>query len=189
MARASELSRNSVVLIGGAPHVVENLRVSTPSARGAATLFRFRFRNLITKAKLDQTCKGEEKFEDVAVERRPVQFLYREHDDSYVFMDEADYSQFTLTADELEEQAPYLVEELEGLRCLLVAGRPAAIELPSQVVQEIVECDPTMRGQTVTARNKPARTATGLVVQVPEYLERGELIRIDTRSGEFLGRA
>ena len=189
MPKACELSRNSIVSIDGAPHVVETLRVTTPSARGAATLFKFRFRNLLTQAKLDRTCKGDEKFDDVEVVRREVQFLYREHGDAYTFMDAEDFSQFTLNADDLGDQASFLVEGMEDIKALVVDGKPAAIELPVSVVLEVASCEPTMKGQTATARTKPARTTTGLVVHVPEYVTEGEAIRVDTRSGEFLGRA
>ena len=189
MPKACDLTRNSIVSIGGAPHVVESLRVTTPSARGAATLFKFRFRNLLTKAKLDQTCKGDDKFDDLDFERRAVQFLYKERDDVYTFMDTEDFSQFSLGADELDEQAAYLSEELKGIKALVVNGRPMAIELPASVTLRIATCEPTLRGQTVTARTKTARTETGLVVHVPEYITEGESVRVDTRTGEFLGRA
>jgi elongation factor P len=189
MTKACDLSRNNIVSINGAPYVVETLRVTTPSARGAATLFKFRFRNLLTKAKLDQTCKGDDKFDDLDFDRRAVQFLYKERDDVYTFMDTEDFSQFSLSADDLGEQALYLVEELEGIKALVVNGTPAAIELPVTVVLTVASCEPTMKGQTATARSKPARTETGLVVQVPEYVTDGETIRVDTRTGEFLGRA
>lgn len=189
MTKACDLSRNNIVSINGAPYVVETLRVTTPSARGAATLFKFRFRNLLTKAKLDQTCKGDDKFDDLDFDRRAVQFLYKERDDVYTFMDTEDFSQFSLSADDLGEQALYLVEELEGIKALVVNGTPAAIELPVTVVLTVASCEPTMKGQTATARSKPACTETGLVVQVPEYVTDGETIRVDTRTGEFLGRA
>ena len=189
MIKACDLSRNSIVSLNGAPHVVETLRVTTPSARGAATLFRFRFRNLLTHAKVDETCKGDEKFDEVVVERRDVQFLYKEHGDTYTFMDAEDFSQFTLSADDLGEQAHYLAEDLEGIKCRVVDGRPAAIELPVNVVLTVAACEPTMKGQTATSRAKPATTETGLVVLVPEYITPGEAIRVDTRTGECLGRA
>ncbi len=188
MIKACDLARNSIVSVNGAPHAVEELRVTTPSARGAATLFRFRFRNLLTKTKLDLTCKGEEKFEEVDVSRRSVQFLYAEQE-FYNFMDSEDFSQFTLDAVALGAQAHYLSDDLEDIRALIVNGRALAIELPASVTLVVKECEPSVRGQSATARAKPARTQTGLVVQVPEYIAAGETIRVDTRSGEFLGRA
>ena len=189
MTKACDLSRNSIVSINGAPYIVDSLRVSTPSARGASTLFKFRFRNLLTKAKLDETCKGDDKFDDVDFDRRDVQFLYKDHDEVYTFMDAEDFSQFSLSADELDDQRLFLVEEMEDIKALIVNGKPAEIELPVTVVQQVATCEPTMKGQTATARSKPARTQTGLIVHVPEYVTEGEWIRIDTRTSEFLGRA
>lgn len=188
MIKACELSRNGIVSINGAPYIVEELKVSTPSARGAASIFRFRFRNLVTKAKLDQACHGDDKFEELDFQRRLVQFLYREQGGTFTFMDVEDYSQFSLNADDLGDQASYLVEDMEDIKALIVNGTPVAIELPPNVVLEIAECEPTMKGQTVTARTKTARLSTGLAIQVPEYITAGERVKVDTRTGEFLGR-
>ena len=188
MIKACELSRNGIVSINGAPYIVEELKVSTPSARGAASIFRFRFRNLVTKAKLDQACHGDDKFEELDFQRRLVQFLYREQGGTFTFMDVEDYSQFSLNADDLGDQAYYLVEDMEDIKALIVNGTPVAIELPPNVVLEIAECEPTMKGQTVTARSKTARLSTGLAIQVPEYITAGERVKVDTRTGEFLGR-
>ncbi len=189
MIKACELSRNSIVSVNGAPYIVEELKVSTPSARGAASIFRFRLRNLITKSKLDQSCHGDDKFDELDFEKREVQFLYKEGDDIYTFMDTEDYSQFSLNADELGDQLYYLVEDMEGIKALIVNGTPVAIELPPNVVLEIADCEPTMKGQTVTARTKTATLSTGLNIQVPEYMAAGEMVKVDTRNGDFLGRA
>lgn len=188
MVKACDLSRNSIVSINGAPYIVEDLKISTPSARGAASIFRFRFRNLISKSKLDQACHGDDKFEELDFEKREVQFLYKETGDVFTFMDVNDYSQFSLNADDLGDQIYYLVEDMEGIMALVVNGSPLAIELPPNVVLEITECEPTMKGQTVTARTKSAKLSTGLSIQVPEYMTSGEMVKVDTRTGDFLGR-
>ena len=188
MPKACELKLGSLVRIGGAAHVVEDLRVSTPSARGASSLYRFRFRNILSKNKLDQTCKGDDKFDEIDFEKRPVQFLYAKQD-RYTFMDLEDFSQFELPRDALEDQVGFLVENMEDLQALVIDGQPAAIELPQSVTLAVAACDPSLRGQTVTSRTKPATLSTGLVVQVPEYITPGEVIRVDTRTREFGGRA
>jgi elongation factor P len=188
MGKAADLKRDDLVGIRGAPHIVEDLKVSTPSARGAATLYRFRFRNLVTKAKVDLTCKGDDPFDGIAFEKRPVQFLFAQQD-VYTFMDEEDFSQFTLLRAEIEEQAEFLVENTEGLQALVADGRILALELPASVTLEIAACDPVLKGATATGRFKPATLQTGLVVQVPEYLTPGEKIRVDTRTRKFVQRA
>jgi elongation factor P len=188
MAKACDLRKGSLVGINGLPHVVEDLKVSTPSARGAASIYRFRFRNLVTKTKQDVSCKGEEPFADIDFERRAVQYLYRETD-LYTFMDAEDFSQFSLPRDLIEEQIPYLIEEMEGLFALVSDGKVLTVELPQKVVLRIASCDPVMKGASVTSRSKPATCETGLVVQVPEYLEAGETILVDTATGAYLSRA
>ncbi len=188
MTKACDLKKGSLVGIRGLPHVLENLSITTPSARGAASIYHFRFRNLITKAKQDISCKGEESFDDIDFERRPVQYLYRE-DDLYTFMDTEDFSQFTLPASAIEEQLDYLVEDMEGIAALISDGKILTIEVPHKVVLTIESCDPVMKGASVTARTKPAKCQTGLVVQVPEYLEAGEAIIVDTTTGTYLSRA
>ncbi len=188
MVKACDLKRGSLVGINNLPHVVEDLKVSTPSARGAASIYRFRFRNLVTKAKLDVSCKGDEPFAEIDFERRPIQYLYKEGD-LYTFMDAEDFSQFSLPGTAIEEQLPYLVEDLEGLFALVADGKVLTIELPQKVELKITACDPVMKGATVTARNKPATCQTGLVVQVPEYIEIGELITVDTATGTYLSRS
>ena len=188
MTKACDLKKGSLVGIRGLPHVLENLSITTPSARGAASIYHFRFRNLITKAKQDVSCKGEEPFDDIDFERRPVQYLYRA-DDLYTFMDTEDFSQFTLPAAAIEEQLDYLVEDMEGIFALISDGKVLTIEVPHKVVLTIESCDPVMKGASVTARTKPAKCQTGLVVQVPEYLEAGEAIIVDTTTGTYLSRA
>jgi elongation factor P len=188
MAKACDLKKGSIVGINGLPHVVEALTVTTPSARGASSIYRFRFRNLVNKAKQDVSCKGDEPFADIDFERRPIQYLYKEAD-LYTFMDNEDFSQFTLAQDAIEEQLLYLVEDMEGLFALMSDGRVLTIEVPQKVVLKIEACDPVMKGASVTARTKPATCQTGLVVQVPEYLETGEAILIDTATSTFLSRA
>jgi len=187
MTKASELKNGDLVEIQGAPHIVEDLKISTPSARGSATIYRFRFRNLITKHKTDMSCKGEQSFAEMSLERRPAQYLYCQGDE-LTFMDLEDYSQFVLYRSEIGDQFLYLREEMENIVALSVNGKVLAIELPASVELKVVECDPVLRGASATSRTKPATLETGLVVQVPEYLSVGETIRVDTRTRSFLQR-
>ncbi len=188
MIKACDLEKNSVVQINGDPHVVEQIRVQTPSARGAATLYKVRFRNVRTRAKLDQTFKGDDPLQDSEFDTRTVSFSYREGD-HFVFMDLDDYSQIELNADEIEDAVPYLTDGLEGIKALVQGEKVLCIQLPDSVDLEIVETAPPLHGASVTARTKAATLETGLVVQVPEYMEQGERIRVDTRNGNFVQRA
>ena len=188
MPKASDLKRGDIVSINEMPHTVEELKISTPSARGASSLYHFRLRNLQTKNKLDQTCKGDEVFQACDFTHRPVQFSYRNNDD-VVFMDNQDFSEITFKENDISDALLYITEEMEGIQALLCDGRWIGLELPPVAVLQVKECDPSIRGASATARTKPAVLETGLTVQVPEYLEPDETIRVDTRTGEFLGRA
>ncbi|MEI6211540.1 MAG: elongation factor P-like protein YeiP [bacterium] len=188
MIKACDLKRNELIGIQGVPHIVEDLKVTTPSARGASTLYRFRFRNLVTRNKVDMTCKGDDPLEPIAFEKRAVQFLFAKQDE-YTFIDAEDFSQFVLNRNELAEQVDYLVEDQDGLMALVADGRILTIEMPASVALKIVACDPVLKGASATGRAKPAKLQTGLSVQVPEYLTPGEVIRVDTRTGKFIQRA
>jgi elongation factor P len=188
MIKACNLNKNSIVNIQGTPHVVESLQVQTPSARGGATLYKVRFRNVQTRQKVDQTFKGEDALEEAHFETREVQYLYKDGD-RFAFMDLSDYSQFELTEEELGEAVQYLVDDMEGITALISEERVLGVRMPDVVELEIVECDPSMKGASATARTKPATLSTGLVVQVPEYIAQGDVIRVDTRSNSYLSRA
>ena len=188
MPKACEIKRGDVVAIQGSPCMLEELKVSTPSARGASSMYHLRFRNLVTKAKIDHSVKGEEPYPPIDFEKRAVQYLFHERDE-YTFMDAEDFSQFVMLEEDVAEQIPYLVEEMEGVFALLSDGKVLAIELPPAVTLKIAECDPSARGASATARTKNAVLQTGLHLQVPDYIERDELVRVDTRTGRFMSRA
>ncbi len=185
--KACDLKKSSVVEINGDPHVVVQLRAQSPSARGASTLYKVRFRNVRTRAKLDQTFKGDDAIKETDFDTRVVSFSFREGD-RFTFMDLEDYSQFEMMANELEDIIPYLVDELEGIKALMREGKVMCLQMPDAVELEITECAPSMRGASVTARTKSATLETGLVLQVPEYMEQGERVRVDTRTGDFMQR-
>jgi len=188
VAKASELKRGMVVDIGGTPHVVKQVEVKSPSSRGGTTLYKTRFNNLKTGQKLDESLKGEDSFKDIDLVRAKVQYSYKEGD-NYIFMDSEDYSQYSLAAEDLEGQAEYLTESLDGIVALLIDDEILGIELPSTVTLEIIETPPALKGSSASARTKTAKLSTGLEVQVPEYLETGELIKVNTETGKFSSRA
>jgi elongation factor P len=188
VSKAAEWKRGAILELGGAPHVVEEIQVQTPSARGGASLYKVRFRNLTNRQKADRVFKGDDALPDVDFERREVQFLYAQQG-VCTFMDLADFSQFEIARADMEDAAAYLVDGMEGITALVADGRIVGIEPPPVVELPIRDCDPPLRGASVTGRTKPATLSTGLVVQVPEYLERGTVVRVDTREGKFLSRA
>ena len=188
MIKACDLKKQSVIDIDGTPHCIENITQQAPTARGGNTLYKVRFRNVSTKQKVDKTYRGEDVLQETTYETSEVQYLYK-NGDRYSFMDLASYEQFELVEEDVEECLPFLLEEMEGIMALVSAGKVLTLRMPDTVVLEIVECAPSMRGASATARTKPATLSTGLVVQVPEYIEPGETIRVDTRERKYLSRA
>ena len=186
--KASDIKRGGVVTIDGNTYVAQDVQVKTPSSRGATTLYKVTFRNVVTKQKLDQTFRGEDVLQDAELERRPVQLLFRDSE-GCTFMDSDTYEQHTISNESLEGELPYLLEGLEGLQLWVVDGEVVGLSLPSTVEMQIIECAPTMKGASATARSKPATLTTGLVVQVPEYLAVGDRVRINTETGKFSSRA
>jgi len=187
MPRASDLKRGSVVAINGEPYIVGQIDVKAPSSRGANTLYKVRFNHARSKQKLDQTFKGEDLLDDIDLVRRQVQYSYLDGD-HYVFMDDEDYSQYSLSAEALGDQVQFITDGLQGIIGLIVDGECIGVELPQSVVLEITETAPGIKGASASARTKPATCSTGLVVQVPEYLETGERIRVNTQDLRYMSR-
>jgi elongation factor P len=188
MPKASDLKRGNIVEINGSPYVVKHIDVKSPSSRGANTLYKVRFSNVQTKQKLEETYKGEDMLKDVDFMRRPVQYLYKDGE-MYTFMDVEDYSQHTLSEDDLEGQLGFLYDGLEDIIAMLIDGNIIGIELPQAVSLEITDTAPAIKGASATSRTKPATLSTGMEVQVPEYLEPGEIIKVNTGTGKFMSRA
>lgn len=185
---AKDLKRGMVVVLDDSPCSIDRVEVKSPSARGASTLYKVRARNLRTGTKLDRSYSGTELLAEADFSRRPVQYLYNDGTD-YHFMDDENSHQFSITKEALDDQVQYLVENMAGLSYLVFNDQPLGIQLPPVIESEIVDTTPSVKGSSATGRTKPATLATGLTVQVPEYLSNGEVIRVDTETGEFVGRA
>jgi len=186
--KASEIKKGSVIEVDGAVVYVSELQVQTASSRSGNTLYKVRGRNVVTRQKFQASFKGDEQVQTVELERRPMQFLYRDAD-GCTFMDRETYEQHSFDLDALDAELPYLTEGLEGIFALVVDGTAVGIELPATVVLEVMECAPAMKAASASARNKPATLSTGLVIQVPEYLAQGERVKVNTVTGEFMARA
>lgn len=185
---AKDTKTGSVVVYEGNPVIIQDISVQSPSARGAATLYKFRARNVITKNKVDITLKGTENLDEADFSRRDVQMLYT--DPTHIFlMDKEDFQQYELPLEDIEDQIGYITEGLDGMRALIYNGGCIGLELPTSVELQITQCDPGVKGNSATSRTKPATMETGLVVHVPEYIKEDERLKIDTRTGQFLSRA
>ncbi len=167
---------------------VRKIEIRTPSSRGSNTLYRMKLQDVQTRQNFDETFKGEDLFEDVDFVRRPASYSYFDGE-LHVFMDDEDFSQYSFGETDLEDQLAYLSEGLGGIIVTVIDGVAAGIQLPASVDLEILETAPALKGGTATKRNKRATLAGGLEVQVPEYLAQGEVIRVNTETGEFMSRA
>ena len=188
MLNTSDLKKGSILLYEDAPCRVETVKVSVPTARGGNTITRVRMRNLRTKQKLDVSFRGGETFPEPDFQRRPCQLLYQEKD-TYFFMDQENYEQFGIHKEELDWELKFLTDNLEGIYALKSDEELLGIELPNTVALPITETTPAIKGASATARTKPATLVTGHTIRIPEHITEGEIVNVDTRTGDFLSRA
>jgi len=186
--KANELKKGTAIEINGEPYVVKNIDVRNPTSRGATTLYKVRFTHMKTRQKLDETYKSDEMLKAADCSRCNVQYSYQDGD-TYYFMNAETYEQYSLSAEDLEGQTEYLSDGLEGIIMLLMDDAALGIQLPTTITLQIVETPPSMKGSSATKRTKTAKLSTGLEVQVPEYIESGEMIKVNTDTGEFSSRA
>jgi len=147
---------------------------------------RTKLKNFRTGAVLDRTFRADEKVPLATIDKREMQYLYREGD-AYVFMDTADYEQLQIDSPHLGSAVRYLKE---GDTAVLPthAGEVLGVELPAAVTLTVIDTEPGVQGDRVSGARKPATLETGLVVQVPLFVEPGETVKVDTRTGEYLAR-
>lgn len=185
---AKEIKNGTIVVHNGAPCLIETIQVQSPSARGGATLYKFRARNLVTKNKVDITLKGTEGLDDADFQKREVSVMYADSEALHL-MDTESYEQYALPLEDCENERQYMKEGQEGVLALIYNAECVGINVPATVELTITQCDPGVKGNSATGRTKPLNLETGLQIQGPEYLKEGEVVKVDTRTGEFLGRA
>lgn len=188
MPKASELKKGMIIEIKGIPHAVKELEARSPSSRGAATLYKVRYTNLRTGQKLDESYKGDDVLKEADCARIPLQYSYQDGS-RFIFMNTEDYTQYEVDAGELEGLTGYITEGLEGIIGLLMDDKLLSIELPQSVNLPIADTPPAIKGSSATGRTKAAVLSTGIEVQVPEYLEPGAIIKVNTLTGKFMSRA
>ncbi|MBD3640019.1 MAG: elongation factor P-like protein YeiP [Marinobacter sp.] len=188
MPKASEIKKNQAVEYEGRVYFVKDIERSVPQGRAGGSLYRMRMYDVVTDQKLDETFKDSDMLNQADLVRRPVSFSYADGEE-YVFMDTEDFTQYMLNKDAIADELLFINEDTEGLMVILVSDSPVAIDLPPTVELEIEETDPSVKGGSATARTKPARLTTGLVVQVPEHISTGDRIKINVEERKFLSRA
>ena len=184
MVQLSDFKKGTKILIDGQPYTVVDFQHVKPGKGNQFT--RTKLKNLITNTNLERTFKSGEKFESPDVMVRTMSFLYKD-DSGYNFMDQTSYEQIVMGPDEVGEAVNFLLENLE-CQVLFFNERPIGVDVPKSVNLRVVETEPGVRGNTVTGGSKPAKLETGHVVTVPLHISEGDLLKVDTRTGEYVER-
>ena len=184
MYSTSDFRKGLKIEMGGEPYLVVDFQHVKPGKGGA--FVRTRLKSLMTGNVIDQTFRSGDKVDKPDLEEREMQFLY-ESGGEFHFMDTTTFDQLFLTAEHLGESKDYLKENLV-IKALFHNRKPIGIEVPMFVELKVVKSDPGIRGDTASGSNKPATLESGAVIQVPLFVEEGDLVRIDTRTREYITR-
>lgn len=184
MYTTTDFRKGLKIEIGGEPYLIVDFQHVKPGKGGA--FVRTRLKSLITGNVIDQTFRSGDRVDKPDLEEREMQFLY-EAEEEYHFMDTKNYEQLFLTPDQLGEGKGYLKENLV-IKALFHNGKPIGVEFPNFVELKVIQTEPGVRGDTATGATKPATLESGAVIQVPLFVEGGEVIRIDTRTHEYIER-
>ena len=185
MITASDFRKGMTFDINGEPHVVLDFQHVKPG-KGAAFV-RTKYRNILTGATREEAFNPSDKFEQAHIETKKMQYLYNDGE-LYYFMDPENYDQVPLSFDLVEDAIKY-IKENDEVTVKFYQGNAFTVEAPNFVDLIVTETEPGVKGNTATNVTKAATVETGAVIQVPIFIEEGEKIQIDTRTGEYLGRA
>lgn len=181
----TDLKTNTKIELDGEPFAIIEYQHSKQGRGGA--VMRTKLRNLRTGATTSKTFQGNDKLKPADLGRRIGQFVYAEGA-SFTFMDTSTFEQFTISRDVLGDQAKYLKESLE-VELLEFKGAIIAVEIPTKVTYQVADTDPGVKGDTVSGGSKPATLESGATVNVPLFVQIGDSIKVDTRTGDYLERA
>ena len=184
MYESSDLRKGLKIEINGDPHVVVQFEFVKPGK--GQSLYKCRLKNMISGAQFDKTYRSGEKFNKADLEEVKMEYLYFDGD-AYCFMNSSNYEQEFMTEDQLGDAKDLLKENTE-CDVLLFDGRPIGITLPIFIELKVTKSDPWVKGDTASGDSKPATLETGYQLQVPPFVEEGEILRIDTRTGEYVER-
>jgi len=184
MYETSDIRKGLKVLMDGNPFTVVEFQFVKPGKGAAFT--RTKFKNLLTGSVIEKNIRSGEKLEPANVEERDMQFLYKEGDD-FVFMDQSNYEQVTIVAEIIGDDAGLLLDNLE-CQVLFFNDRAVGVSLPNFVQVRVTETEPGAKGDTATNVTKPATVETGAIVQVPLFINEGDLLKVDTRSKAYVER-
>lgn len=184
MYDTSDIRKNLKIKMDGDPWAVTDFQFVKPGKGAAFT--RTKLRNLITGQTRDENFRSGTKLEPADLDDRDATLLYREGDE-FIFMDDETYEQYPIPAEVLGDGAQWLNDGMP-VAVLFYEGRPVTVEPPKHVELEITWCEPGIKGNTATNATKTAEVSTGARIQVPLFIEQGEVVRIDTRTGTYQTR-
>ena len=179
----AEFKKGLKIQFDGEPYSIVDFQHVKPGKGGA--FVRTKLKHMRLGRVIDNTFRAGEKVALVDFEEKRMQYLYR--DDRYHFMDLDTYDQISLSAEEVGDARDFLKENTE-VEILFIDGSAVTVELPNFIELQIAKTDPGIRGDTASGGSKPATLETGAVVQVPLFLNQGDVVKVDTRSGDYLGR-
>jgi len=184
MYTVADLRKGLKIILDGDPYIVIAFDFAKPG-KGQA-LYRTKMRNMINGTILDRTYRSGETFDPASLDERTMQYLYKE-DNAYHFMDNRNYEQIVISEDGLGDTKNYLIDNLQ-VDVLLFGEKAIGVNVPNFVNLRVIKTDPWAKGDTSGSDSKPATVETGYVLRVPPFIEEGELITIDTRTGEYSTR-
>ncbi len=185
MYTTSDFKRGLRIEIDGQPYSIVEFEHHRPGKGAAVT--RTKLRHLVTGQMVTPTMKMGEKVGAPDVEDKDGQFLFASGD-TYTFMDPKSFEQYEINKEMLGEQTGFLVDGM-NVSILFFQGKAVCVDLPNSVVLQIVECEPAVKGDTATNATKKAKLSTGHTVNVPLFMKEGEMVKVDTRNGEYVERA
>lgn len=186
--KVDDLKRGGVIEHNGKTWVVRDVDKSAPTSRGGTWVYRFKLDSVPPGSKTDLTARGGDDVTEAELVRRVVEFSYKDGD-NLVFMDSTDYTQFVLSPEQAGDFELFFAGSMENLQVLLVNDEAVGLQFPQSVELEVVDTPPYMKGASATGRGKTARLSTGLDIQVPEYIENGTRVKVNTETREYTGRA
>jgi len=184
MLSTTDFRRGLKIEMDGVPYEIVDFLHVKPGKGGA--FIRTKLKNMINGRVVENTFRSGEKMVKPDLESKDMQYLYRESEE-FVFMDMESYEQMHVGLALLGEKGGYLKDGME-LKMLLYKGQPLDIDLPASVVLEVTETEPGVKGDTVSGANKPAVVESGITVNVPLFVNIGDRIKVDTRTGAYIGR-
>jgi elongation factor P len=184
MYDTSDIRKGLKIMIDGAPYTVVEFQFVKPGKGAAFT--RTKMKNLLTGAVLERNLRSGDKLEPADVETKTMQYLYADAD-SFIFMDTSTYDQVGIPKATIGESADYMPENI-NVEVLFFNARAVGVSLPNFIEQAIVSTDPGFRGDTATGASKPAKISTGATINVTLFINVGDVIKFDTRTGQYLER-